>query len=287
MAALFVTVIQLTPFARCLCSRHSRPPTVPKDADLVLTIELVAAEPTAMLEELPLAERLPRIERKRLRGNELYTRGDLESALSAYTRALKALDAAPLEYDPTLDQALRDARQLRIACLSNQALCQWKLGDLAAATATCNQCLALDPANVKVLYRSAAVLAARKEYDAARARLAQLLRLEPNNEAALALRREVEQGRAAQQAAEKELYSRMLRKSAGIYEDMPVTPSDGGADGDGAKARTEAEEAQAPRPLTLAWLRDHDVAVRLVVSTVFAAIAVVWALVHFRATPVV
>lgn len=259
---------------------------MPKDADLVLTIELVAAEPTAMLEELPLAERLPRIERKRLRGNELYARGDLESALSAYTRALKALDAAPLEDDPTLDQALSEARRLRVACLSNQALCQWKLGDLVAAAATCDQCLALDPANVKVLYRSAAVLAARKEYDTARARLAQLLRLEPNNEAALALRREVEQGRAAQQAAEKELYSRMLRKSAGIYEDMPVKPSGGdGGVGDGAKDGTDAEEAQAPRPFTLAWLRDHDVVVRLAVSTVFAAIAVVWALAHFQSTP--
>ena len=236
-----------------------RPPDVPADADLVMELELVSCGPIRALEELTLAERVAKASRKRMRGNELYGRKDVHGALSAYNRGLKILDSAPPEDDPTAVSAKEAADRERAQLLSNQALCLWKAGDLGAAAASCELGLALNPTNAKLLYRGAAVLAELNELDAAAARLQKLLALEPANADGLALRRHLQDRRAKQRAADRELYGRMLSKDAGLYDDMPmVAPPTAAASGDADDSDHDSEDtplAMAAAKATASWAR--------------------------------
>ena len=191
-------------------------PDVPPDADVVVELELLATEPARAPEDMTLAERAAKADRKRTRGNELFKAGDVGGALSAYMRGLKLLDTPEGEAPVAVASGdTAEANRVRALLLGNQAQCQWRLGDLAGAAASCERCLTLTPANVKVLYRAAVVLAGLNQLDDAADRLQRMLALAPGHAEALALRADLERRRAAQRASERELYGRMLRRRRG------------------------------------------------------------------------
>jgi tetratricopeptide (TPR) repeat protein len=261
-----------------------RSPDVPPHADLVLEAELLSESPTLPPEEATVAERLARARRARARGNALFRRQEEGGALTAYSRGLKLLAPPPMEDDATATTtALAEVEEERTQLLCNQALCLWRAGDLPAASAACDLCLATHPQHQKALYRAAAVRAAMGETDIALGHVRALLALAPGHADGLALQRQILAQRSAQRATDRALYGRMLaREHAGLYDDMPVAP--GAAD-----AVTQAEAANAVMTTAMAkggagwtaWLWEHRSWV-LAWTTVLAAI--VWVYVIVPAT---
>ena len=208
-----------------------------------MDVELLATEPPKMVEEMTLEERVGKAAAKRRRGNELYGRKDVAGALSAYNRGLKILDTAAAEDDATADVFKAAADKERAQLLSNQGQCLRKLGDLAAASASCELCLVLEPNNIKVLCRSAAILCELNELEAAAERLKKLQALDPSNVEARQLRKQLEERRTKQQSEQREVYGRMFTPKAELYKDRPTATA--------AAAAASGESDKEPE-------RDHD-----------------------------
>ena len=88
----------------------------------------------------------------------------------------------PAEAIPHLQAVMRLDPRYRFGslCLADEALCQFLLGDLAAAHGLAEKAVRLQPANVRARQRLVAVLAAQGLDDKARAEAAELTRLQPD-----------------------------------------------------------------------------------------------------------
>ncbi|CAK9036495.1 Protein unc-45 homolog B (Unc-45B) [Durusdinium trenchii] len=110
------------------------------------------------------------------RGNELFKAGRFDAACEKYGEALAAVDKAG-------DQDA-ESKALKVTIFSNRAACFLRLKKEDAAMQDCNEALALDPTNVKLLFRRAQAAMAMKKVEDAFRDLRRLLELDPGNKAA-------------------------------------------------------------------------------------------------------
>eukprot|EP01137_Pigoraptor_chileana_P020726 Opistho-2@83482 len=227
--------------ARYAYGSQGKPPLIPADAALEYEIELVDIGLQSAPKTMTVAQRLETADGKRRRGNEQFSRGDFESALSSYTRAVSFLDAIPDEPgagDDAADEGyvfpLSDAdmvaahatdagRQLLVHCLSNMTACQLRIGLHDAALKTSERVLSIDPMNVKSLYRKAQASRSLGELDVAHDALVAAAKIEPSNRDVRAELDVVRQERKKLREKERRVYGGMLK---GLnYDDVSASPS--------------------------------------------------------------
>mmetsp|Transcript_36529 Transcript_36529/g.97301 ORF Transcript_36529/g.97301 Transcript_36529/m.97301 type:complete len:359 (-) Transcript_36529:57-1133(-) len=106
-------------------------------------------------------------------GNVRFREGLLLDAVALYMKAKAFLPSGPAAHAPIEegDEAGARARACHIAVNSNAAMCKFKLGEHDVCIRLCDGVLAVDPRNVKALYRKALALRALDGVDDAEAAL--------------------------------------------------------------------------------------------------------------------
>ena len=98
-------------------------------------------------------------------GNDHFKSKNYKSAIKSYTKAITA----------TPDNAV---------LYSNRAMARLKINEYKLAESDCNQCLDLDPLQIKALFRRGLARKGLKKYNRALDDFERILKLEPNNKAA-------------------------------------------------------------------------------------------------------
>ncbi|KAJ0394340.1 hypothetical protein ATCC90586_007061 [Pythium insidiosum] len=180
---------------------------------------------------LSVAEKIEQGELLKRQANVLVKRGDFKAATSRYAKVFAYVNGLSTQGDAMAQYASRSAHMsasaaegeaiqaLKIACWSNMALCQLKLGRGDRAVELCDKVLAEDESHSKALFRKAQGLALESHFDRAQALLTQLATLEPQN---AAVRRElkalaVAKKKYEQEARAKSSFNNVFNKKGGLF----------------------------------------------------------------------
>ncbi|KAJ9464998.1 FK506-binding protein 59 [Diplonema papillatum] len=188
-------------------------------AALFVDVEVLRRDEKASLSEsnLSLASIKHRIERLKEEGN-FAIKHSSEEALGYYERAIRTARTAAkkLPRDKTSDETVAGALEpLLVSCLSNLALCCYKLHDYKRAIDTCDQVLATRTggSSAKIFFRRGQCRAALHEYPAALHDMQEAATLGVGTPAAAEAAKEIARiGALAKQAekTEKQMYSKMF-----------------------------------------------------------------------------
>ncbi|GLE05455.1 hypothetical protein PINS_up014468 [Pythium insidiosum] len=180
---------------------------------------------------LTVGEKIEQAELLKLQANVLVKRGEFKAATTKYARVFAYVNGISTQGDAMAQYASRSAHMsaseaegdaiqaLKIACWSNMALCQLKLGHGERAVEFCDKVLAEDETHSKALFRKAQGLALLSHYDRAQTLLTQLAALEPQN---AAVRRELKALAVAKKKYEQDArasssFNNMFNKKGGIF----------------------------------------------------------------------
>ncbi|XP_069137047.1 peptidyl-prolyl cis-trans isomerase FKBP8-like [Argopecten irradians] len=131
---------------------RGRSPDIPANAALDLTVELLRFYPAVERQKLSVDQRLSLGEKKRVRGNQLYSWKDYSTAIEVYSRALYILDPQSGSFTEAPEK-LQEFLDCRIKCYNNMCVCQMLLGHHEAAIKSANEVLNVQPDNWKALSR--------------------------------------------------------------------------------------------------------------------------------------
>ena len=158
--------------------------------DYVLRVSLLDVTQASDVWRLSAQEKLERAQRYKSVGAQLYRQGSTEWAFRKFSRALKYL-LLIIDDDGLSAEMLVLGRELRCQCYMNLAACQLKHANSTGVVANCTKGLALEPNNLKGLFRRAQAYVMRNEHDAACDDLQAALAIEPSNGAVQRLLRKV------------------------------------------------------------------------------------------------
>lgn len=139
--------------------------SVPPNAKITYTVELVSSKEETDLESKTYAARKDIGNKKRLRGNFWMKRQEYNLAIQSYRRALEYLDeseggitkpTADGEAEPT-NADLQELLEDRMKVYNNLALAQLKIGANDAALKSVDHVLQCQPSNTKALFRKGKV----------------------------------------------------------------------------------------------------------------------------------
>jgi len=201
---------------------------IPGGATIELELELVEWEELGPAPDIERGRRMEIGERKRERGNKMFSRGEYSSAIQCYRKAAEYLDDKQIEDDLEvpidrflLPKDLQAMLEARVKTYNNMAQAQMKLTAWDSAFASIRQVLKIEPNNEKALFRKAKVLVEKCQIDEAIGILRRVGRLYPDNKECQAeLARLTTKMRAGR---EKEQI--LSRKMLGL-KDMSPIPSD-------------------------------------------------------------
>ena len=128
-----------------LNSRRTQPSADPTSGGA--TVQQVEKQPLSKYASMSGEERVVEAEKFKTAGNEHFKTGNLDAACTAYAEALERL--VNLRTPPT-------ALEMRIALHNNTALCLFKQERWEDASSHATKAIALDPDNVKALFRRGA-----------------------------------------------------------------------------------------------------------------------------------
>ncbi|XP_076009618.1 peptidyl-prolyl cis-trans isomerase FKBP8 [Genypterus blacodes] len=192
--------------------RGSEDPEVPPDAELSLEVELLDATEAPDLEILLPAKKIVLASHKRERGNVHFQRADYAFAVNSYSIALQITESnSKVDITPEEEEELME---VKIKCLNNMAASQLKLDHYDAALKSCVMALAIQPENIKALFRMGKVLALKGEYTDAIYSLRKALKLEPSNKTIHAELSKLVKKHSEQRGAEQAMYKKMLGNPA-------------------------------------------------------------------------
>ncbi|XP_077566437.1 FKBP prolyl isomerase 16 isoform X2 [Stigmatopora nigra] len=163
-----------------------REPDVPAWAPLLYQLQLLDIANKADPLNLPVSDRIRIGNQKRERGNFHFQREEYNMAARAYCLALDVLttcESAGGNSGDGGEQEEREVRDYRVKCLNNLATAQLKLDNYNEALHASRDVLALDPNNVKSLYRAGKILSDLSQYKEAMELLKKALKLEPTTKA--------------------------------------------------------------------------------------------------------
>ncbi|XP_037109541.1 FKBP prolyl isomerase 16 isoform X1 [Syngnathus acus] len=165
-----------------------REPDIPAWAAMLYQLQLLDVRDKADPLNLPLSDRIRLGNHKRERGNFHFQRDEYGKAARAYCMALDVLttcgqaDAVGGAKEEAKEEA-QEVRDYRVKCLNNLATAQLKLEKYNEALHASRDVLALDPNNVKALYRAGKILSDLGDYAEAMELLKRALKLEPATKA--------------------------------------------------------------------------------------------------------
>ncbi|KPI85692.1 hypothetical protein ABL78_5272 [Leptomonas seymouri] len=139
-------------------------------------------------------------------GNRLFTAGDLQAAVQAYSMTI---DLTEGRRDLLPDEAA--ATQLRLSALLNRCFCLTRLKKFAEAVTDARMAIALDPSSLKAHYRSTYALCGAQEFEAAAEACAAYEKLGGSEEDVSAMRAAIANGEAEVRKAQKRMFSKMFR----------------------------------------------------------------------------
>lgn len=159
---------------------------LPDSCKVVYTIDMISFECGRDLWELSDQERLEIAKRHKEAGGELFKLDKIKGAAICYSKALKYL--IPVDPDIQLEvQHLQDYEKeifsLQSVLMLNLAACQLKFQQYPHVVSNCSRVLALEPDNVKALYRRGQAFTMMNDLDRAREDLLKAKKLEPANRA--------------------------------------------------------------------------------------------------------
>lgn len=144
-------------------------------------------------------------EEKRNHGNQNYTAGLIDDALSDYDAALGHVNFSA----PTASLAQR-AKHLRLLTLLNRAACELKRSEWDRARGDCSDALSIDERSVKALYRRAQAQFYMGDLREARNDVNSALRENPSSPEARRLKQSIDAAEQRSVKHEKEVFSRMF-----------------------------------------------------------------------------
>uniref|UniRef100_UPI0037E9646D FKBP prolyl isomerase 16 n=1 Tax=Semicossyphus pulcher TaxID=241346 RepID=UPI0037E9646D len=161
-----------------------REPDIPAWAPLLYQLQLLDLREKPDLFTLPVADRIRIGNQKRERGNFHFQREEYSMAARAYCMALDVLTTHSRDgSDVGVKVEEEEVKDYRVKCLNNLAAAQLKLEQYDDALHTSREVLALEPDNVKALFRAGKLLSDKGEYKEAMEVLKRALKLEPATKA--------------------------------------------------------------------------------------------------------
>jgi tetratricopeptide (TPR) repeat protein len=181
--------------------------------------------------KLPTKRRMEIVMKNKAEANELFGDGNYKHACARYAKALshcnKFFDLSPddeveVSYVlfagfslPIFASLTKNVQQLQVKEVKlslhiNMALSYIKLEKLDNAFQSCNEALAIDPKNVKALYRRATVQHNRRKFDDALNDLKQAEELAPDDKAVKKLKRLVDHEMLKQKKKEQAMAKKCL-----------------------------------------------------------------------------
>ncbi|KAK7073188.1 Peptidyl-prolyl cis-trans isomerase fkbp8 [Halocaridina rubra] len=214
-----VAEVQIDP--RFAFGSQGLPPSIPGNATVTYTVELLDYGPDEAPIEIPIAKRMAIGNRKRERGNWWFNRQEYGMAIQCYSSAVDFLDDDAEEYGEDVRPEVKDILEERLKAMNNMGAAQIKIEAYEVALKSFEAVLKCQPNNVKAIFRKGKVLGLQGKYKEAIVELKKALELEPEARPIhLELVRIREKAKAAADA-EKSLYGRML----GITREMTQSDS--------------------------------------------------------------
>ncbi|XP_066913409.1 peptidyl-prolyl cis-trans isomerase FKBP8-like [Clytia hemisphaerica] len=214
-------------YAYGLFGRLDYKPAIPKNASITYEIEILSIERGVPLQELSPQECSLRADKKRGRGNDLYSRGDYAGAIDVYKRALKYLEGRT-------DKELLD---MKVKCLNNLSAAQLKVKAYIMALQSLDIVLELEPKNVKALFRKGKCLEHLGKENAAFECMKKAAALDPENKLITQDLGRLQKRVAVTQQKEKQIYQRMFQQNT-----KQQTEEGGDQGGEGEEEEEEEEE---------------------------------------------
>jgi len=181
------------------------PPKIPRDASLRFEVELFGwVEKT--IEDMSNAEKLAHAQEARTVGTASFKEQDFYAALEKFADGvdhLVAMDGGGAK-EPEAHAAL-------LSCLLNAAQCELKMSNWSGAADRCSKALALEPENVKALFRRGVAYTELQRFADAKADLVCACKLEPKSRE---IREQYERTKAAHaeaRSAERSAFGGVLK----------------------------------------------------------------------------
>lgn len=144
----------------------------PQDGDVWADWTEDQPDVTTLEQKLEVANKVRAI------GNDHFKNKDYAAAVRKYEKALRYIG----EETPELTEEERiKCDEARLPCRLNKAACLLQLKRYSEAAEECAEALEISPKDVKALFRKAQAEAGLKEFDNAKASLAEAIKLEPSN----------------------------------------------------------------------------------------------------------
>lgn len=131
---------------------------IPGNVDLYYMVKLKEIFPRYDYENMEEDKMIEMLEKKKLRGNNLYKLKQFPLAISVYNSAFNMLNSNPYVNTP-------DGKNIGCRLLTNLAIAQYKVDNLNESLSSCDKALTLVPQDTKALYRKSVILTERQEYE--------------------------------------------------------------------------------------------------------------------------
>ncbi|KAL1392846.1 hypothetical protein pipiens_012176 [Culex pipiens pipiens] len=206
--------------------------SVPPNAKITYTVELVSSKEESDLESKTYAARKDIGNKKRLRGNFWMKRQEYNLAIQSYRRALEYLDeseggitkpTADGEAEPT-NADLQELLEDRMKVYNNLALAQLKIGANDAALKSVDHVLQCQPSNTKALFRKGKILHAKGETKEAIAFLQKAATLDEDDKLIQSELSKMILKSKREARNEKDLYQKMLGHAQKLEQKQKAAP---------------------------------------------------------------
>lgn len=194
-----------------------RAPDVPPNASITYELEMLEVLEPVDFETATEDEVISLVDKKRIRGNELFQRKEFLRAINSYQKALQMIQNYLEGQHLKASEAIQD---MQIRCWNNLAASQLKAGAHKEGLESCERVLKVDPDNVKALFRAGKLLSITStDLDAAVKHLQKAAALKPEEKAIQAELQKTVRRRDRLKQEEREMYRRMVEGRRGTGEE--------------------------------------------------------------------
>eukprot|EP00744_Colponema_vietnamica_P010353 GILI01014639.1.p1 GENE.GILI01014639.1~~GILI01014639.1.p1 ORF type:complete len:482 (+),score=182.79 GILI01014639.1:106-1551(+) len=193
------------------------PPSIPANATLNFDVELFSFGPKKKeaWEMAPL-EKMEAAGKSKDSGNDAFKKGDMAAAVREYSEGLEYLN----EIGEDFEEVKPAAETLKVTLLLNQAMCLIKQEKFGEAIDKCSKALAIEPSNMKALYRRGLARSSYGLLEEAKSDLLEAARLEPSNRDVRGELEKVKKRMEEAKKKEKAAFGGLFGK-ASIYSEKP------------------------------------------------------------------
>ncbi|ERL88767.1 hypothetical protein D910_06149 [Dendroctonus ponderosae] len=176
----------------CVCSMHLsekahfRVEMTPEEIDL--TIELVELDFGGFIHQWDAAKKFDMAVKRKELGKQLFQENLLTEAANRFSKAFRVLCSIPISVETPLDCIdsvnVSDIQLLKETLYNNMSACYFRHQNFDSVIPLCQKVLALNPCNVKALFKIGVAYEHERDFEKAHQALSTVLEIEPNNKAA-------------------------------------------------------------------------------------------------------